>query len=68
MNGSSFKIENIGLDISKSLETLCKINGKCAGDLQGFLAKEVHTISFYRENMQFNRNKPLLLHQFFHLT
>ena len=41
MNGSSVKIENIGLDISKSLETLCKINGKCAGDLQGFLAKQV---------------------------
>ena len=42
MNEISINIETIGLDISESLETLCKINGKCAGDLQGFLAKQVH--------------------------
>ncbi len=36
-------IENLGLNISYSLETLCKINGNCASDLQGFLAKQVIT-------------------------
>ena len=35
------QVENLGLDVSQSLETLCKLNGKCAADLQGFLAKQV---------------------------
>ena len=30
-----------GLDVSKSLETLCKKNDRCSSELQGFLAKQV---------------------------
>lgn len=41
MKESIKEIENLGLDISESLENLCKLNGKCAADLQGFLAKSV---------------------------
>ena len=41
MYKTSSRIDNLGLDISESLATLCKANGKCAADLQGFLAKQV---------------------------
>ena len=34
-------MENLGLVVAESLETLCKHDGKSASELQGFLSKQV---------------------------
>jgi hypothetical protein len=36
-------MENLGLNVAESLETLCKHDGKSAAELQGFLSKQVFT-------------------------
>ncbi len=47
-------MENLGLNISESLEKLCKSNGKCGADLQGFLAKQVRDIFYFLELYHLN--------------
>ena len=37
----------LGLNVAKSLEDLCKSNGKCAAELQGHLAKQVGAVKMF---------------------